>query len=147
MDRGLPVILFIDPEGTDTPLIQEALAGFAGRHCSVLTASGVEQAERTLASGVRVDVIFLRLGADGDELSGLNQIERLRSHSSAQGAPVVVFADRKDREFVNRVYEFPRTCYVQRTNRREEQAAAIRNALDFWCSTAVLPKRPLRAAR
>lgn len=143
------MILFIDPDGTDAPIIEEALARIDGRRCHVVIANGIEQAQRTLASGIRADVIFLRLMPGRDQLSGLSQIETLRSHNAAQGAPVVVFADRNDREFVNRVYEFPMTCYVQRTNTRDEYVSALRNALDFWCSTAVLPRRPLnwQAAR
>lgn len=140
------MILFIDPEGTDTPIIKEAVARIGGRGCNVVTANGIEQAERTLASGLQADVIFLRLVPGSDQLSSLSQIDTLRSHRSAQGAPVVVFADREDREFVNRVYEFPMTCYVRRMNMRDDYVAAIRNALDFWCSTAVLPRRPLQAA-
>jgi DNA-binding NarL/FixJ family response regulator len=147
MERGLPVILFIDPDGSDASIIKEALARVNGRQCNVLTAEGIEEAERTFESGVRVDVIFLRLMPGSDQVSSLNEIEELRSHKAAKEAPVVVFADRDDREFVNRVYEFPMTCYVRRTNTRDEYVSALRNALDFWCSTAVLPRRPLQAAR
>jgi DNA-binding NarL/FixJ family response regulator len=146
--RGLPVILFVDADGTDAPIVEEALRTGATQRCTLLLASGIEEAERTLSSGTQADVIFLRITPGEDGRCSLKQVERLRSYKDEEHAPIVIFAECHDHEFIERVYEFPMTCYVQRVDVREQYLEALRNAFDFWCSTAVLPRcnRSWRAA-
>ena len=138
MRRGLPIVLFIAADGTDASVVEEALRTSAIGCTLVLTAS-IEEAERRFFGGMPADVILLRIAPGEDGRSSLSHIERLRSHRDRENAPMVVFAECNDREFIDRVYEFPMTCYVWRADTREQYVEALRNTFDFWCSTAVLP--------
>ena len=136
--RGLPVILFVDAEGTDAPIVEEALRSSGGERCTLVLAASIEEAERKLSAGMHTDVIFLRIAPDKDGRWSLGGIERLRSLKNRENTAIVVFAECHDREFIRRVYDFPMTCYVQRVSVREQYVEALRNAFEFWCSTAVL---------
>jgi DNA-binding NarL/FixJ family response regulator len=127
-------------DGTDSPIVEEALRTGGAQRCTLVLVSGAEEAENALSGGTQADVIFLRIAPGNDRRCSLSQIERLRSYKDEEHAPIVVFSECHDREFIEGVYEFPMTCYVQRADVREQYLAALRNAFDFWCSTAVLPR-------
>ena len=130
--------MFVDADGADAPIVEEALRTSATERCTLILAEGIEDAEHGLSAGMRADVIFLRIAPERDGGWSLGAIERLRSLKNRDSAAIVVFAQCPDHEFIQRVYDFPMTCYVQRGNTREQYVEALRNAFDFWCSTAVL---------
>jgi DNA-binding NarL/FixJ family response regulator len=134
-----PLILFIN--GADGATAWRATQ-FGGKPCCTLTVvHGMDEAEAALARGLRPDVIFLRLWVREEPGLEITKIARLRSQPAIEHVPIVVFADSKDPRLVAQVYEHPMTCYVQRPRLEEEYLSVLRNTLDFWCNTAVLPAR------
>ena len=62
--RRLPVILFVDADGADAPIVEEALRTSATERCTLILAEGIEDAEHGLSAGMRADVIFLRIAPE-----------------------------------------------------------------------------------
>jgi DNA-binding NarL/FixJ family response regulator len=134
---GIPLVLFIG--GNESSMAAEALQRGSRLGCALAIAETFEEAEQGITRGIVPDVIFLRLSGEQEDGRSTHPIGRLRAHGRIQHIPIVVFGGSSDPVFIARVYEYPMTCYIQRPSSDDEYVSVLRNAFDFWCTTAVLP--------
>ncbi len=131
-------ILLVEDSATDVELTLAALGDLADR---VFVASdGAEALDYSFATETHaLKVIFLDLHLP--QVSGLEVLQRLKSHDRTKAIPVVVLTSSEDERQIAEAYERGANSYIVEPVKFKDFTKAIRELGHYWTSLNVKARR------
>ena len=128
-------ILYVDDNPGDRRLFQEALSGRSG--VALQLASSGEQLLEIMESPELPNLILMDWNLPG--ITGFDLLGRLKSDSTSQAIPIVVFTTSLSPESVIDIYNARANCIVEKPIGFDAFLELVRNIEEFWLRTSLLP--------